>query len=421
MSYLNSPAVAVLGAGPYGLSIAAHLRSRGVEFRIFGVPMQGWVNMPKGMYLKSEGFASNLFDPAANYSLRQYCAGESLQYAQYGSPVSLDVFTRYGLWFQQQLVPTVENAAVTALDRSSSSAGFELRLTTGEALCARKVIVATGISHTAYVPPALRALPSDIMSHSSSHSDLSGFKGRDVTVIGGGQSALETAALLHEAGSKTCLVVRGPSVRWNETPTLGCRSVYDRVRRPMSALGAGLGPWLYSNTPMLFFRLPRRTRIARVKKAYGPAGAWWLRHRVLDRVPILSGHAVRAVETAPNGVILHLEAPDGKLRDVTTDHVIAATGYRFTLGALPFLSERLLSQVRSVIQTPLLSPHFESSVSGLYFTGLASANQFGPAMRFLHGAEFTARQVSRHIVAGENRSQLPLPATAISSRSAGQA
>jgi hypothetical protein len=96
-------------------------------------------------------------------------------------------------------------------------------------------------------------------------------------------------------------------------------------------------------------------------------------------------------------VLLNLEGPDGKKQWMETDHIIAATGYRFTLRALPFLSNQLVSQVCSIHETPILSANFESSIPGLYFTGLASANQFGPAMRFLHGARYTAERVSRHI------------------------
>lgn len=409
MGYSTDVAVAVIGAGPYGLSIAAHLRSEGAEFRIFGVPMQHWrANMPKGMFLKSEGCASNLFDPAGSHTLGQYCADHGLNYAPCGTPVPLEAFTQYGLCFQQRLVPNVENATLVALDRSSS--GFELRLSTGETLRTRKVVVATGMSHTAYIPPLLRQLPSELVTHSSGHHNLTGFKERDVTVVGGGQSAIETAALLHEAGAHVRLLVRRPSLAWNNTPIAGRRSVYARLRRPMSALGAGLGPWLYSNAPMLFGYLPRQIRIQRVRKTLGPAGAWWLRERVEDRLPIVLGHSTIAVRTSRGRVILNVKGPDGKVKDLASDHVIAATGYRFSLGALPFLSQRLSSEVRCVSQMPVLSSSFESSVPGLYFTGFASVTQFGPAMRFLHGAGYTARRVASSIESGKRRLSVPLSA-----------
>jgi thioredoxin reductase len=395
----SQPDVAIIGAGPYALSVAAHLRAAGVGFRMFGKPMQTWLaHMPKGMYLKSEGCASNLFDPTGSYSLQQFCAEEKVLYGQSTVPVSLETFTRYALSFQKRFVPAVEDVMVAALDGGPSR--FELRLASGEALEVRKVVVATGVSHAAHVPAELAPLPTELLSHSSNHHDLARFKGQHVTVIGGGQSALETAALLHEAGAEALLIARRPSLAWNDHPAPGRRSLYQRLRRPMSELGPGLGPWFYSNAPLLFRCLPRRTRFARVKTALGPAGAWWLKERVLGRLPIQLGCSLVAAEARGDGALLRLRGPGGEGREIATEHVIAATGYRFTLRSLPFLGERLRKQVRSVQDTPVLSANFESSVAGLYFTGLASANTFGPAMRFLHGAGVTAQRVSRHISGG---------------------
>ncbi len=86
----GSTQVAIIGAGPYGLSLAAHLRARGIDFRIFGTPLNSWrTQMPKGMFLKSEGFASNLYDPDGAFTLVRFCADKSLGYADYNHPVPL--------------------------------------------------------------------------------------------------------------------------------------------------------------------------------------------------------------------------------------------------------------------------------------------------------------------------------------------
>src|SRR5262249_19171909 len=150
--------------------------------------------MPKGMFLKSEGFASNLSDPSGRHNLARYCTEHELPYANLGCPVPRETLVRYALAFQRELVPNVEDVTVTAVERSYD--GFELRLSSGETLTAGKVIVATGLDNMAYVPPELAKLPSDLLSHSSDHHDFTRFKGLGVTVIGGGQSAIETAALL---------------------------------------------------------------------------------------------------------------------------------------------------------------------------------------------------------------------------------
>jgi cation diffusion facilitator CzcD-associated flavoprotein CzcO len=374
--------------------------------------MNRWrTQMPAGMFLKSEGFASSLADPTGRYTLQQFCREAALPYGS--APVSLETFTRYALSFQQHLVPMVEEVLVTMLDRQSNR--FELRLATGEEVRATRVIIATGLSHAAYIPSALTELPAELLSHSSDHHDLSKFKGRDVVVIGGGQSALETAALLNEGQATASLLIRRSSIEWNSVPTPGPRSLWQRVRQPASPLGGGLETWFCANAPMLFYHLPEEIRIDRVRPygprrwkrapVLGPAGAWWLRERIVGRMPILLGHSVRGVAAKGGKAVLHVDGPDGTSHDLTADHVIAATGYRFAVGSLPFLSRKLKSDLRCVQQAPSLSPGFESSVSGLYFTGLASADNFGPVMRFLWGTHYAARRISSDIAREQSRSR----------------
>jgi hypothetical protein len=402
----SSPFVAIIGAGPYGVSIAAHLGSAGIAFRIFGKPIYRWqCQMPKGMFLKSEGCASSLADPHGHHTLARYCAGKGLPYGDRATPVSLELFTQYALSFQRQLVPGVEEVMVTEVGASGD--GFTLKLANGETTCAHKVVIATGLEHAAYVPVELAGLPPGLLSHSADHHDLSRFRGKDVTVIGGGQSALETATLLAEEGAVVRLIVRQPSLAWNPFPKMVRRSFYERLRHPVSGLGEGLELWMYCMAPMMFRHLPERVRFEKIKTVLGPAGAWWLKERLDGRLQILSGHYVRKAATAGGRALLQIMGQDGRLFGFTTDHVIAATGYRFELRRLPFLSDALKYRLLAEQQRPILSSGFESSVPGLYFTGLASASSFGPAMRFLHGAHFTARRISRHVGAGRRQDGPP--------------
>lgn len=348
------------------------------------------------MFLKSEGCASNLSDPSGRSSLAQYCAEQKLPYGEWGTPVAREVFTQYALCFQRKLVPNVENVTVTAVERSSG--GFALRLSSGETLNAQQVIMATGMEHSAYIPEAIAQLPKELWSHTSEHYDLSHFKGADITVIGGGQSALETAALLSEEGASVHLLVREPSLVWNPVPESSPRSFFDRLRYPRTGLGDGLSYWMYCNTPQLFYHLPRLTRVKKANTVLGPAGAWWLKSRVIGRMPILSSHFVFGAEARGNRAILQIVG-NGQPRNLTTDHVIAATGYRFDLRRQLCLSQNLRSQLRHEEQLPKLSSYFESSVHGLYFTGFASTNAFGPMMRFMIGTNYTAKRILKHISA----------------------
>jgi Pyridine nucleotide-disulphide oxidoreductase len=383
--------VAIIGAGPYGLSIAAHLRARGIEFRIFGSPMHSWrTRMPAGMFLKSEAFASNLYDPAGRFTLKRFCAENGLPYNAIDVPVPLETFTAYGVAFQRQLVPNVEDRAVVALDRSPD--GFLLRLDEGETVAVSQVVIAVGIAYFPHVPAGLAHLPPDTFSHTSDHHDLSRFKGYDVTVIGGGASALDVLVSLHEIGAEGRLIARQSSLRFNiprSCPWL-------RQWYPTSGLGGLFRNQFYEHGPMLFRRLPQGLRRSIVRTALGPAAGFPVKDRV-ERVPLLLGHTVRYARFGDDRVHLRLLCPDGEELTLSTDHVIAGTGYRVDLRRLTFLSKELQRQLRSVDFVPILSAEFQSSVPGLYFVGLASANTFGPAMRFLLGARYTARQLAKHL------------------------
>lgn len=388
--------VAIVGAGPYGLSVGAHLRAAGVSFRQFGLVMNLWRNsMPKGMFLKSQGFASNLCDPAGTHTLEAFCAATGRPYARYGLPVPLDTFVAYGEWFQTELVPDLEQTLVSGVTRRDG--GFRLELANGESVSARQVVVAAGVEHFPHVPEQLAQLPGEVCTHCSQHTDLAEFRDRSVVVLGGGQSALESAALLHENGAKVQMVQRKPAVVWNGLPLDPDRPLLQRLREPEAGLGSGYGTWFYSNHPELFRRLPRSTRIYRARTALGPAGASWLRGRVEGEFPVLTGHAVRSARVDGEGVRVTLAGPGGE-RELTADHLIAATGYRPDLRRLRFIGDSLRPAIRTVAGTPAVDKDYQSSVPGLYFTGPGVAPTFGPVMRFVFGSDHAARTVAARLI-----------------------
>jgi thioredoxin reductase len=413
---MNDPVdVAIVGAGPYGLSLGAHLRAAGVPVRQFGLPMQLWRDhMPAGMFLKSQGFASNLSDPAGRHTLRAFCASTGRDYADYGLPVPLETFVAYGEWFQRAEVPHLEELMVSNVIRTSG--GYEITLSDGSATLARTVVVATGVQHFSYVPSTLVALPGQVCTHPSAHDDLGVFAGREVAVIGAGQSALESAALLHESGAKVTVLARTSKLVWNGAPLALDRPLHQRLREPEATLGSGWSTWFYSTQPRLYRRLPAAQRVRIARTALGPAGAAWLRSRVEGKIRTLTGHSVRWAEAEASGVRLGLKTlgrttSDGKTSEITVDHVLAATGYRTDLDRLTFLDPGLRAMVRTLASTPEVGPDFQSSAPGLYFIGPAVAPTFGPVMRFVCGADFAARTVARAL-----RSTVPGPRPTVGAR-----
>jgi thioredoxin reductase len=396
---------AIIGAGPYGLSVAAHLRRKGIPFRIFGRPMDSWIShMPKGMLLKSEGFASNIYDPDGDFTLKHFCAEKGIEYRDTGIPVRLDTFSSYGLEFRDRKVPELEETMVVSIERLPS--GFALALENGETVHTRRVVLAVGITHFEHVPTSLAHLPAEFVSHSAHHADLGPFKGRSVIVIGAGSSALDIAGLLHEAGAEVRLVARQTSVKFhghNDKP----RSLWQMLRSPQSGLGPGWKTRFFSDWPMVFHYLPEGFRLEAVRRVLGPAGGWFCKDKVIGRVSLLLGYTTQEAKVRDGKVVLGLAAQDGTKLEATSDHVIAATGYKVDLDRLQFLSANIRSTVKVLNGAPVLSSTFESSIPGLYFVGVAAANSFGPLMRFAFGAGFAARTVTKAVAKSFARDSVP--------------
>ena len=385
--------VAVIGAGPYGLSIAAHLGAADVVHQIFGFPMSFWAeHMPKGMLLKSDGFASNIYDPQSSFRLRDFCSESGIEYADVGIPVRLESFNAYGAAFQKRFAPKLQRKTIVSLSRFPQG-GFLLQLDDNQVVAARRVVVATGIGHFRYIPQELAHLPSEVLSHSSQHNDLERFKGREVVVIGGGSSASDLAVLLDEAGAQVSLVARGPCMKFHDKMDLP-RPILSRLRYPMSTIGPGWRSLSYAEAPFMFRWLPEATRLGIVASHLGPAGGWFMKDR-FAKVPQLVGYRILRADLSANArVCLRLASDDGAERELRAEHIIAATGYRPDLDRLPLLSAEVRSRLKAINKTPVLSAAFESSLPGLYFAGAITANSFGPVMRFAAGARFTARQIS---------------------------
>jgi thioredoxin reductase len=387
----------IIGAGPYGLSIAAHLSKSGLTFRIFGSPMQSWrSHMPKGMLLKSEGFASGLYDPDSSFTLRHYCEEMHLPYDDLGNPVPLEVFSAYGIEFQKRLVPTLEQTDITSVRRTSE--GFELETADGQTVRARTVIAATGITHFSYLPAFLADLPVSHVSHSSQHHDLSGFRGKTVVVLGAGASAVDIAAILHEEGSQVQLVARRQEIAFH-TKAKEPRPLQQRLRYPRSTIGIGWSSRLCTDVPLLFHAMPEKFRFRFVRDHLGPAPGWFVRDKVVGKFPLHLGCKIQSASIEDGKVHLKIVAKDGSNSELIADHVISATGYRVSIARMGFLDEAMRRQLHKVEDTPVLSSHFETSVPGLYMVGLASAYSFGPLTRFACGAEFTAKHISKHVAA----------------------
>ncbi|MFI0482569.1 NAD(P)-binding domain-containing protein [Actinomadura sp. 9N215] len=385
--------VVIAGAGPYGLSTAAYLQNLGLDVRIIGKPMRFWEeNMPRGMFLKSEPFASNLGAPHRGMGFTDRHPDWRV-----GEPIPLETFVEYGLWFASVVIPGTEDSQIVNVERGNAS-GYVVTLSTGETIATRTVVVAVGVGPFAHIPDELAGLPSWLVSHSTAHRDFDAFAGQEVAVVGAGQSALETAVLLADAGAYPHVLARRHELDWNAVPEVRRSLGTKLLGGPRSGLGAGYRTWLWAERPGLVRYLPERTRQRIVRETLPPAGAWWLRDRLDRRVHVSTGRFLGKVAEQDDGVAVTTTDRSGRRLVTEVDHVIAATGFVPDVERLTLLSSDLRRRVATRFGAPVLSRDFESSAPGLYFAGLAAAATFGPVMRFVHGADFAARRIAHHII-----------------------
>ncbi|CAL78546.1 putative oxidoreductase; NAD(FAD)-dependent dehydrogenases [Bradyrhizobium sp. ORS 278] len=391
---MSEVSVAIIGAGPYGLSLSAHLAARHVEHRIFGRPMQFWERIAEAggeRYLKSYCFGTNLSSPTPGYTFADHNRPRGLETFE---PCSMQNFAAYGRWFQQNVVPWAEDVDVARVDRQGRR--FVINLADGSDCFAESVVVATGLSGFAHIPPHLRALPAPLIVHTSEIRNFATFAGRDVAVVGAGQSALEAAALLLEAGARPQLFVREDAVHW-QTRVSRERSLWRRLRSPIAGLGTGPKAWTLTNFPGAMHSLPDTWR-TRFTQTHLPAeGAWWLRSRVEDKLPIHLGTTVVNAREAGGRAALTVRGLDGQEQQIHVDHVVAGTGYDIDVERYAFLDPDMREAIARLEKSPRLNAVFESSVPGLHFIGPASAMSFGPLFRFVVGAEYSAQVLSARL------------------------
>jgi hypothetical protein len=387
--------IAIIGAGPYGLSLAAHLAARHIEHRVFGRPMLFWSRIAEAggeRYLKSYCFGTNISTPAPGFSFADYNTPRGLETFE---PCSIEDFSAYGHWFQKRNVPWVEAVDVALVAREADR--FAVVLATGERFAATRIVIATGLAGFDHMPSVLSALPPALATHTSKVASFTAYKGRQVAVIGAGQSALEAAALLRETGAQPELLVRKHAIRWHHR-TSKKRSLWRRLRSPISALGSGPTAWALTRFPGAVHRMPDAWRTRFVQRHLPAEGAWWLRDRVENRVPMrLRTTVVEARATADRVTLRLRDAADASENTLTVDHVIAGSGYVIDVRRLDFLHPDIRRAIRRHHNAPALNAAFEASIAGMYFIGPASAMSFGPLFRFVAGAEHTARMVSARL------------------------
>jgi lysine/ornithine N-monooxygenase len=377
--------VAVIGAGPYGLSVAAHLRGRSV--RTFGEPMETWrTRMPADMLLRSDWDETSLSAPGDRGSIDRWAAEADEKREE---PIPLQKFLRYADWFRRTFVTDADPSDVASLEDARGA--YRLTTAAGDEVEARSVVVAVGAIPFAHAPAPLVEALGDRVTLATDRQDYAAYRGRRVLVVGGGQGGLEAAALAAREGADVEMIVRS-GVRWfadrePHRPRGPLRRRLYRLAYPV----VGYGPPPLNRLalhPDVFAVLPRAVRRVLSARILRAGGSPWLRPEVERAVRVSEGRAVVGVERDD---AVRLRLSDGSVREA--DAVIVAAGFRFSLDRLTFLSPAVRAHIQLEDGWPVLDRCFGALDGRLFFVGFAAEHRFGPIARFIPGTRFTAHRI----------------------------
>ena len=366
--------------------------------------MDFWENqMPKGMCLGSPKSGSDISDPSRAFTLNRYETAEHCHVPK--STMPLEQFVSYGKWFQRHSLPDLDSRLVTKIERMDG--GFDLRLDDDEHVASRTVVVATGIGAFPNYPTVFSSLPLELVSHSSErvNRDLGRFAGRRVVVVGAGQSALESAALLSEAGAQVEILARQPNVRWLRSSSwlewlMDCKVNPFKVPGKIGPIGIN---WLVEN-PRLFTAFPRRLQDKMTARAIRPAGSSWLRPRTTEVTFQTGRHVVSAMR---QGDQVRLELNDGTRasRTMFSSGRDTKSPYRESVFCRPICGRMCAPQMAILFSTGASNPLcLDCTLS------VQRAAQFiGPLCRFVAGTSYTASALTAFVRKKDRAAPLQRP------------
>jgi pyruvate/2-oxoglutarate dehydrogenase complex dihydrolipoamide dehydrogenase (E3) component len=380
--------VAVVGAGPFGLSVAAHLA--GTAVRTFGEPMATWRNcMPEDMLLRSAWDETSLSAPAGAGTIDEWIASTEEVRTE---PIPLQFFLRYAEWFRSRYAGDVDTGDVAQIEPNGG--GYRITTRSSHELSARRIVIAVGVMPFAHVPSELADLFGDRATAAGNVHDAERHAGRRLLVVGGGQAGLESAGLAARAGADVDLVTRS-NVHWfadrePENP----RSALSRRIYRLAYPAVGYGPPPLNRLvlhPDLYAALPDSLKRRLTRRLLRPGGSPWLRPLVEGKVRVREHCTVQHAERAGDGFVVTLTDGD----QLHIDDVLIACGYRFDLDRLGFLSPAIRERIATTSGWPVLDRFFRSTDPGVFFVGFPAEGRFGPISRFVLGTAFTATRVAK--------------------------
>ena len=372
----------IIGAGPFGLAIAAQAAHDGIEHLIVGKPMEFWQrNMPKGMFLRSA--CDWHLDPLDVHTIEAYLQTQGKTPSDV-EPLSLEFYLSYVKWFQKQKNIQPLPVYIKKIERTNEH--FLATTDDDRIINAQRVVLAPGFTHFTHIPRELKAkLPEHRYQHTCQFIDFSETRNKRYLIIGGLQSAFEWAALLVEAGASVVHVShRHPTPEFAVAEWLWINQLVDDM----------------VENPNWFRRLSQAEKDAISYRMWAEGRLKlepWLEPRIKnDRVKLWPHTELASCVQNETGELL-ATLTNGETLNV--DHIVLATGYKVNIAQVPVLAAgNILERLETRNGFPVLDDHFETSVPGLFITSMPAGQDFGPFFGFTISVRTSAKLICERLL-----------------------
>ncbi len=377
----------IIGAGPFGLAMAAQSQHLGIDYLVVGKPMEFWkLNMPEGMYLRSA--CDWHLDPQNVDTIDCFLQTQGLTTADV-EPLSHPFYLSYVQWFQERKQIDVLPVYVQQLNHDrEGDYPFHALMEDGQTIRAARVVIAVGFKYFRNIPDSLvDRLPAGHFTHTCDLVEFTALKGKRCFIIGGRQSAFEWTALLNEAGASTVdISYRHDSPAFTEADWSWVNPMVDAI----------------VDAPEWFRNLSAGEKDGINHRLWAEGRLKvepWLEERVMKESVRLWPHTqLQSCDLLPNGD-LEIGLDNGE--KLTVDHLILATGYKVEIDQVPFLRQgNILSALTIKNGYPVLDAYFQTNVRGLFITSLAASQDFGPFFGFTIAVRTSAKLIGQGLGRG---------------------
>lgn len=380
----------IIGAGPFGISLAILAKHYGLNYTLFGKPAEFFRSLvPSEMTMRS--FVENHVDPLGEFTIERFGSEIGLEKDQI-YPINTIFYSNYIDWLVGKYDIKIESAYVSELSKftnEENNSYFEAIDESGEKHLTKSAVIAIGQKYFYSIPKELSdSIPSKYLFHSSQVTDFTKFRNKSVLIVGGRQSAFEWAAFLSEAGAREVhLTYR------HDTPTFK-DSDFNEWKEIFQAIDS------LPESKNTFLELNEVSQ-NKIKSEFFSLGRLhiegWLENRISsDRIFMHPNTNIVKSELIDSNQI-QIELSDKT--KVLSDFVIAATGFKPEIGRVPFLTKgNIIESLITTDGSPILSNNFESNINGLYFTSSLASHSLGPYFNLTMPACVSAKAIISRIL-----------------------